>query len=191
MSFIGDDIGKVVQAVRTGSLNSRKEWIPGAFDAYDEKTVTIDPYFMFGHRLEISNRLSAKDNDKVKKKQKYPLIALGLDIIETVRGVVTDYSVNLIIATYTDRNLNAEERSAQVLKPVLEPLYDKFFQAFKDSGLFMWDSKNSQDLPPHSKIFRPYWGTAGTEANVKNIFNDPIDAIEITNMKFSQIQKNC
>lgn len=191
MNFIGDDIGKVVQALRTGSLNSRKEWIPGAFVDYEEDVVIIAPFFMYGHRLEISNRLTQKDQDPEQEQKKYPLIGLGLDIIETVRGVVTDYSVNMIIATFTDKNLNAEERSEQVLKPVLEPLYENFMQAFKDSGLFMWDSQLAQDKPPHNKIFRPYWGTAGTEGNVKNIFNDPIDAIEITNMKFSQIQKNC
>lgn len=181
MSFIGDDIGMVVQAMRNG----------GSYAPYEEDIITVAPYFMYGHRLEIANRTTLKEENSTKKTQIFPLIALRQDIAETTKGNVIDYDLNLVIATYTDQNYNADERQAKIIGPILEPLYLKFLRFFKESGFFMWGGKLNQVSPPHVKINRPFYGTPSQNENVANLFNDPTDAIELVNFKFSKIIKTC
>jgi hypothetical protein len=61
------------------------------------------------------------------------------------------------------------------------------------SGLFFWDGKDDQIMPEHTKIDRPFWGVdgevnqTGQKKNTRHIFNnDPLDCIEIVNLKLSQ-----
>ena len=177
MIYIVDDIGAVVQAMRTGQYDTYHD---------DNFSKAGSPFYMYGHRQEISNRLSDMDQRPQQKKQKYPLIALNLDIVETVRGDMTDFKLNILIATNTSINLNAQERMTQTFKPILYPLYAQFLNAFANAALFQWDDQLDQLWPPHTKVDRPFWGTAGTEGNLKNIFNDPIDAIELINFQFTR-----
>lgn len=181
MSFIGDDIGSIVQAMRTDG----KTFAPYV------GTTAPQPYYMYGHRQEVVNRTTVKANDPIYKAQRFPLIMLRQDTVESVRGDMVDYTLNLAFVAFTDPNLNSEQRVAQVFTPILEPLFKQFFLLFKKRALFSWSGQLQQDKPPHDKILRPYWGTAGTEANIANIFNDPTDAIEIQNLKFSKRSKNC
>ncbi len=150
---------------------------------------TPDPYYLYGHRTEISDRLLEKDQDKVQKYKKYPLIALKLDTPETVNEGLWHYDLNIAILAYTDKNYNTEERYTNVFKPVLYPLYESFLKELRNAGMFMWPDE--QEFPPHVKIDRPYWGTESKEGNVKQFFNDPLDAIELVNLKFSKRIKNC
>lgn len=173
MNYIVDDIGIVVAAMRPfGSVNP-----------------SLTPYYMYGHRLEIAARLSEKDKDQVYKYQKYPLVALRLDTAEQHHDGVIDYNLNIVIVQFTQKQYNAEERYANVIKPILYPLYYSFMQKLTESGLFQWGSGLKE--PVHTKIDRPYWGTAGPEGNVKNIFNDPLDGIELINLKVSREKNKC
>lgn len=169
MNFIVDDIGEVVARLRT---------VEGGA-----------PYYMYGHRLEIANRLKAKDGLVGVKDEKYPLIALRLDTEEGIGEGFPKQDLNIIIATLTKKQYNAEQRYENVFKPILQPLYLSFIQALRESGLFIWP--NLQDFPTHTKIDRPYWGTANAEENVKNLFDDPIDAIEIIGLKINSLDKTC
>ena len=192
MIFIVDDIGKVVQSIRTGTTDAAGRWKGGAFVDYDESNMSInDPYYIYGHRQEIASRLTEKEQRPQSQKKRYPLIALKMDIDETVRGNVNDFNLNLVIATNSKVELNAEERYVKTFKPILYPLYFKFMESFKNSGFFMWDGQLDQLYPPHVKLDRPFWGTPSSERNEKNIFNDPIDAIEIVNLKFSRLDTHC
>lgn len=179
MNFVVDDIGKVVQAMRNG----------GIFDPYFDATFTGDgsPYYMYGHRQEISNRLLQMNNDSGKKRKKYPLIALRMDFTEDVNQGMWRSTLNVIIVAYTDPSFNVEQRYANVFKPVLYPLYENFLKKLAASGLFSWDERLEETYPPHTKVDRPFWGTPGAEANLKTIFaNDPLDAVEILNLKLNQ-----
>lgn len=178
MNFVVDDIGKVVQSMRNG----------GSFDKYFDDTFVGSgtPYYMFGHKQEISNRLLAMSNDPGKKAKKYPMVALRLDFTEDVSQAMWRSTLNIIIVAYTKPNYNAEERYANVFKPVLYPLYESFLKQLNFSGLFSWDQKLEEIYPPHTKVDRPYWGTPSPEANIANIFNDPLDAVEILNLKLNQ-----
>jgi hypothetical protein len=183
MNYIVDDIGTVVTAVQAE--------LQGTFDATFDETFnsTAGPYYMYGHRMEISDRLLEKDQSKATKYNKYPLIALKLDTPEKVEDGLWHYDLNIAILAFTDRNYDAPDRYTEVFKPVLYPIYESFLKQLRNSGLFMWEG--DQQYPPHIKIDRPYWGTEGKEQNMKSFFNDPLDAIEIVNLKISKRIKNC
>lgn len=169
MIIIVDEIEKVVSAMRT--------------------TPTGSPYYMYGHRQEIIDRITAKNNDPVKKNQRYPLVALKMDIAETVRGNVRDFRLNIVIATLSDIKSTADQRMTNTFKPILYPLYESFLKQFNNAGLFFWEG--DLGYPSHIKLDRPYWGTEAKEGNLKNIFNDPVDAIELVDLRFSMREKNC
>lgn len=197
-NYLTDDITQIVQLVRGEAALS---YADGPFDSlrygsgidenvlYDEDQV---PYFMWGHKLEIANRLTAKGKDKVFKYQRYPLIVLVLDPTKNdtkVRGGMVDYNLNILIVNYAEIGLNAEERMLSSFKPILYPLYDSFIYHIVHSGLFQW--AGDQEHPPHDFYLRPYWGTPSPNKNVKNMLNDPLDAIEIQNLKVSAIVRHC
>jgi hypothetical protein len=141
------------------------------------------PGFLPGHLIEIRNRLIAKEKDPVNKFLKYPCVALRLDIPELVRGDVVDYRLNIAILTYTNRNWSAEEREENVFVPILHPLYGLFMKSIKNSGLFQW--QGLQKYPEHTKVDRYYWGTEGPQGNSAAMFADPLDAVEMLDLKLS------
>lgn len=171
-TYIEDQIGLVVAAMRD----------PDSADP-------LAPYYMIGHPLEIANRLKEKDQDKVYKYQKYPLIALRLDIPEPSKGGLTFYNLNIAILDYNDPKWNSEERLENKFKPVLVPLYLSFIEKLASVGKFSWDM--TQDIPPHTPIRRYFWGTETKEGNTAYIFDDPLDAIEIIDLKISKKISNC
>jgi len=187
--YIVDDIGSVVNRMR--GLDS--EYGAAMVTYLDNEAITsanrlLMPFYMYGHRLEISRELLKKNQDKTYKYQKYPLIALRMDISEPYSEGITELSLNIAILCFTDKNWNAEDRMTNVFKPVLYPLYERFMKELRTSGLFYWQGS---ELPDHTKIDRPYWGIESTEGNTKNIFNDPLDAIEIVDLKLKKKFKPC
>jgi len=187
--YIVDDIGSVVSRMRPIDSSYGTDMTDYISSIGQNANLPLMPYYIYGHRLEIANRLKEKDQDKVFKYQKYPLIALRMDIQEVVTKGIIDVTLNLAILSFTERKYNAEERYENVFKPILYPLYNRFMDELFKSGLFFW--QNDSKTPDHTKIDRPYWGTEGNEGNVKHIFNDPLDAIEILNLKISKNFKNC
>lgn len=146
---------------------------------------SIEPYYLFGHRMEINQRLLAKDKDSVYKFQKYPLIALKLPIVETVEEYVHDVSLNLAILWYTDKNYTAKQRYDNIIHPKLMPLYYDFMEAIQE-GIMMGLGR-----PEHQKVDRLFWGITENEGNAKYIFNDPLDAIEIIDLKLKILDSQC
>jgi len=181
MTYLVDDIGAVVEAVRN---QTNKPWSSNPSDP----NLAEKPYYMYGHRLEINNRLVAKSKGDYKY-QLYPLIALRMDFEEEVTGGLWSYNLNLAILNRTEKHYNAEERYTNVFKPILYPLYEAFMNKLKIAGKFQWEGV--QTLPPHTKIDRPYYGTSSEEQNVKNIFSDTLDAIEILNLRITSRIKRC
>ena len=192
MNYVVDDIGTVVAMLR--GLDKIKYNLPlygqpmldyldaqGATDA----NIALMPFYDYGHRREIAQRLTEKDSaDAPFKYQKYPLIALRLDTEEDHSDGVIRYNLNLAIIASTEVTYSAGQRYEKVFKPVLYPIYEQFLKALGDSGLFWWDA--NRDEPPHTKVDRLFWGTAGAEGNESKIFNDNLDAIEILNLRINQ-----
>jgi len=161
MNLIVEDIGKVVQAMRAQGSDV--------------------PYYMYGHKLEINQRLIAKGKANIPK---YPLVVLILDTAEQHEGSVIRYNLNIGILEYTKANYNAEERYENVFKPTLIPLYEKFLQCLP-AGKFFWEEQE----PVHTKIDRPFYGVTELNRNARSIFSDPLDCVEIQNLKISRTIK--
>lgn len=163
--------GQVVDYMRSHDENGKV--IPDPTEA---------PYYMFGHRQEIANRLKAMEGNG-NKYQKYPLVALRMDLVEDHTDGLTKVQLNVLILTRTKKEDWAPERYEKVFKPILYPLYERLKVALRDSGIFFWPG--DQTVPPHKKIDRPYWGESGKEANTANFLNDIIDAIELIDLKLN------
>ena len=176
MSHIVDDIEAVVANLRGGTFDT-------SFDRYSRGDF---PYFMYGHLVEINQRLMLKDRGKHSKFEKYPLIALRSDIDVSNIGGLKEYKLNIAIFTKTSDGLNAEERKEQIFKPVLIPLYDMFIEQLRKCGLFIW---SGNPIPEHMYVERPFWGTQNDQQNLKRILNDPVDCIELIDLKLKK--RNC
>jgi hypothetical protein len=169
-------MGEVVAAMR------------GTFDETFDTTFGADaPYYMFGHRLEISNLLLNKDISRSTKYKKYPLVALRMDFEEKFDKGIYSVSLNIALIASTKPDYTAEQRYEHVFRPTLYQMYDNFMTALHDSDFFYYPDAM---YPKHTKIDRPFWGTPTLEKNEKYIFNDPLDAIEIINLEL-KFNGNC
>lgn len=186
MNYIVDDIGAVVTKMQSDVKLIAA--LTAAIPTLDENGYQAwMPDYIYGHRVEIANRLKEKDLQAAYKYKKYPLVALRLDTPEKNDNGVIDFSLNIALIMQTDENWNAEERYIKVFKPVLYPMYESFLKQLKNVGKFKWDA--GQDRPKHTKIDRPFWGVEGKEGNEGNLFDDPLDAIEIINLELTQDYK--
>jgi hypothetical protein len=174
---IYEDIGSVVSLMRGGNTFDE------TFDIYSRGQ---SPYYMYGHRAEINNRLENLSKGKTTKLQKYPLVALKLDVEESVEGGISSFDLNIGLFAITKENYNAEERVENVFKPILYPLYELFFEKLASAGIFLIKGSTK---PEHTKVDRPFYGTQDTEGNIKRIFSDPLDCVEILNLKLKK--RNC
>jgi hypothetical protein len=180
MNYIVDDIGKIVTAMRSD---------PVVKDLFGPSLQGLIPFYLYGHRLDVSNRLLQKNLDAVYKEQKYPLVALFMDFPEVVANGMASYDLHIAILHITDANYTIEDRYIKVFKPILYPLYLSFMDKLRKVGKFTWPA--DQSYPPHTKTDRPYWGTVYEEGSERYIFNDRLDAIEISDLKVNKTIKNC
>lgn len=151
------------------------------------------PYFMYGRKVELANLLKEKDKSEEFTDKKYPLILLKLEIPENVVDGVIKTKLNLAIVDYTEKSYITSERYTNVITPVLYPLYTKFMNTLGEIGLFTWPMPldGDNEWPPHTKVDRPFYGTFDDNKNVKSIFDDPLDAIEIIDLEVGVYLKNC
>jgi hypothetical protein len=142
----------------------------------------INVGYKYGHLLEVNNRLKV---ETMNASNKYPLVVLRLDTPERVaNGFRVFENLNVLILDFTDKKYNAEQRFDNVFVPRLYPIYSAMLEAFNNVGLFTWEKPISGDnqFPPHVKHDRYYWGSLAPYQNVKQIFDDPLDAIEISSL---------
>lgn len=163
MRYVVDDIETVVEAMDVSAISG----------------ITAVNY-IYGHRKSIAARLNKRDD-------KYPLIALRLDTPEEISDGIQKFNLNIVIATLTKGQYTEELRMDKIFRPILYPLYLEFLKQLKNSGLFMWEG--STKYPPHTKIDRHFYGLPGPEGNTKYIFNDPLDGIEILDLKINSTTK--
>lgn len=147
------------------------------------------PYFMYGKRKFINEMLKSKSQSVIAKYHKYPLIALRFDNDEDIFES-QQFDLNIVIATLTKPTYTLEQRMELVIKPILIPLYNQFMEELSNVSLFMWPYEGTENgLAPHVRTIRPFWGAGGLEENETNVFADPLDAIEIKNLRINSI--NC
>lgn len=149
------------------------------------------PYYMYGHRREIAQRLQAFDKSITRKDKKFPLIVLISDTPSRAVEGVYRHVVQIVLVTYssTKKNRNAEQRATEVIEPTLEPLYNNLKRALSDSGLFMWPGDPLE--PPHVRTDRPNWGAPSEESNMAQYFSDPVDGIEMSDLELNEVICGC
>lgn len=144
--------------------------------ATDGTWKALAPYSMYGTRKTINEKLLRKNGGEFSY-QKYPLIALRLPNRVDVTGAVASVSMNVLIAHWTNKSYQPEERLAYKFEPILWPLTRMFIEGVRASGEFAGFEPN------YSTIDRLFYGTGGGDENIANVFDDPLDAVEIRDLK--------
>ncbi len=151
------------------------------------------PYFSFGHILEIANELTKKDNSTgLLKFQKYPIILLPLDVVSQfnqLRGTFDYENVRILIANRTQPQYTATQRRANNFIPTLWPLYETFIEKLSRAV----GTENGSNIPfiSHKKTDRFFWGTELNSNSTKNIVNDFLDCVEISELNIKVKKINC
>lgn len=147
------------------------------------------PYYFYGHPMDINSQMIERDKERATKGKVYPAIALRLPSDETMGSGLTHYNLNVAIFAETDLNWSAPERYANVIKPILIPLYLLFIDRLKKRG-FVWEG-NTQSMPPHTRTDKPHYGVEETQGNKAYVFTNKLDAIELTNLKINFKTQKC
>jgi len=145
---------------------------------------SLTPYSAYGTRKVINQMLLEKNGGEWSY-QKYPLIALRLPVMVTVAGGVASVEYNILIAHYTGETLRPAERIEEKFEPILWPLTKLFIQMLRSSGEFSGFDAN------YSQIDRMFYGNESGEENIKNVFDDPLDAVEIRGLKLNYFIDGC
>lgn len=157
-----------------GNLNVSDNWQANA------------PYFMYGHGIEIANRLNEIDKASgLLKFRKYPLITLILDLEERYdnRKYYCNIKPLLLVLNITQHSIDTPERYEYNFKPIIYPLFNQLIKAVDQSGYFLSDyTYTATDRP-----------LLGSYREGKNILNDFIDGREVNfNLNISTgMKSNC
>ena len=166
--------------------NANKTYIVDMFDEIVSRTRAsydlvngLQPYYDYGHILDILVKLTIKDGNDIEKFQKYPLICLITDIEQnygTDQGFLYEFAPRVLILQQTDQNYTSQERTENIFKNTLYPIYNQFMQDVASYEHFYFSPTN---YVRHSKTDRYSWGASGIFGNLGVIFNDYLDGIEI------------
>jgi len=146
------------------------------------------PFFDFGDRIEINSRLVNMKSEPYRY-WKYPLIMLRLPSGDRqLNSGLHQFNLNVLIVMYTDKSYNSRQRYDNVIVPVLEPLYESFLKHVRLSGLF-----SVSGAIEHTRVDRLFWGTTSErpQGNIASVFSDPLDAIELIDLKLNVINNKC
>lgn len=171
--YFVDVFGLVVEDIRENYDTNNKE----------------KPYYLHGHPLEILKTLSGRDKSPTWKYRKYPLICLLQDFQET-KGDNPSWSMQVsprvLIVNRTKREFSSQKRYEKNFKPILYPLYELLLEAIAEIGFF---GVGGPDLIQHKKTDRLFWGREGLYGSKGNIFNDYLDAIDISFVNLPVLSK--
>jgi len=181
--YIVDIIGDVVNNVRDEILQTIITNENAAL-APDEQSFINTINYQYGHKLELLETLKQMDQDASGQNKflKYPLVYLVQDFVEDrgkQPGIYAETSLNILIMHQTEPTHKITDRYNKVFKPVLYPIYYSLINQINQSRFV---NQGNEDLIPHTKIDRAFYGKKGLGGNEKNALNDFVDAIEIVNL---------
>lgn len=146
-------------------------------------------HFQFGSGLEIIETL--KQQSDIDPFEKYPLVCMFLDVQEEHNEEAGIYSrlpeLRMAIVYGTDANYKAEERDEYNFRPILTPIYQTLLEQMMYSCAFMKSGLGFE----HSATRNYYWGRYGLYGKEGNIFNDKLDAIELTFRNLKILKTYC
>lgn len=152
------------------------EMTPILKDINDEYTGV---HFQYGSGYEIIETLNQMTMNDLSY-DKYPLICLFLDVKEdfnTEAGIYsTAKNIRIAICNQTESTFKADERDLLQFKPILTPIYQCLLRKMKTETAFFYPSLGFE----HEAKRNYYWGREGVYGKEGAIFNDKLDAIELT-----------
>lgn len=144
-------------------------------------------YYDYGHPKEVNERLKEKSEsvDEELRKQKFPLIILLTDIPinRNIPGMYGTARLRFLICNFTEQTYTAQQRTELNFEPILHPIKTAFIDQMEKHGQFVFESE-----PSFVETDCYYYGS---RINDKNVFNDRIDAIEITDFLVNVTAKYC
>jgi hypothetical protein len=145
---------------------------------------TTPVYYMYGHPMEIANRLQELSNSPTEGHKKFPLIILFTDITidKSILGFYGSTSLRMLIANFTLAEYTSVQRTEINFKPILHPIKKELINQIERHGQFTYE-----DELTYKETDMYYYGS---KINEKNIFNDRIDAIELRDIKLN-IKNKC
>lgn len=141
-------------------------------------------YYMYGHPMEIANRLQELSNSPTEGHKKFPLIILFTDITidKSIIGFYGSTSLRMLVANFTLAEYTSVQRTEINFKPILHPIKKELIKQIERHGQFTYE-----DELTYKETDMYYYGS---KINEKNIFNDRIDAIELRDIKLN-IKNKC
>jgi len=139
--------------------------------------------YLDGSAKEVQQRLIDWSKDPVMKSQKYPCLILFTPVeTESQQDALNNdtATVNLIIATDTEKTYTTSERKELIFTPTLWVLYEMILAYIRLSPYFNVDSSGRLS---HTRIDRFYY--ASTPAHEQNVFSAVLDAVELSNLSLS------
>lgn len=135
-------------------------------------------HYLFGHPLEINERLQQMEESGTFSFKKYPLVAYFTDTDET-KGVLGEYSharLHIAVINQTSPTFRAEDRLEKNFKPIIHPVVDELISQITSSPYFL---DFDPDLTDRVETDRYFWGRGGAYGNTAIIGNDYWDATEL------------
>jgi hypothetical protein len=141
-------------------------------------------YYMYGHPMEIANRLQELSNSPTEGHKKFPLIILFTDITidKSILGFYGSTSLRMLVANFTLAEYTSVQRTEINFKPILHPINKELIKQIERHGQFTYENELT-----YKETDMYYYGS---QINDKNIFNDRIDAIELRDIKLN-IKNKC
>lgn len=146
--------------------------------------------YLFGNAEYLKDTLNDFGNIPNARESKFPLIHLFCPFVEERR--TADYrskaTVRILIAYCTTREMSNEQRKCESFENVLRPIYRRFIEALRqDTRLeFGYDGIVEHDYSENYS-----YGKYGAYSGSGEAVSEPIDAIDITNLRLTVKQINC
>lgn len=145
---------------------------------------TTPVYYMYGHPMEINNRLVELSNSPTEANKKFPLVILFTDITidRSLVGFYGSTQLRMLIANFTLPEYISEQRTDINFKPILHPIKKELINQIERHGQFTYENELS-----YKETDMYYYGS---QINNQNVFNDRIDAIELRDIRLN-IKNKC
>lgn len=138
-----------------------------------------------GTHFEIAQAMTAISKAPNGGRVKFPAILDFLPVRQSVDGNTTALTFNLAIAASTNSALNSAQRDTLVFDPLLNRVYDEFFNQIAASGYFTYPA----GLPRHERY--NCYTTGKYQGAIVETYSEYIDVIEIRGLQLTLKGRIC
>jgi hypothetical protein len=141
-------------------------------------------YYMYGHPMEISNRLQELTASPTEAHKKFPLVILFTDITieKGAEGFYGSTKLRMLVCNITDPNYISEQRTELNFKPIIHPIKDELIKQISMYKQFTFEGELK-----YKETDMYYYGS---QINNNNVFNDRIDGTELRDIELN-INNKC